>query len=541
MKKTKIRLFIICAVAVLMCGAFMGVLATADGAENGLFCASVKGAVQGTAQDAVSDTLPDTAQGTEQGALPDFEQETGDEPIIIYEQVIEVFASPQTYATARAKAVDQGMVDYMAQGCAAGLTDIPLYSKGYRITKNELYNTIRYMIYDYPELFYLENRYSYSYYGDYVYSYLPLYKYTGDARAAAVSEFNALLDAIMAHAPRFATDFEALLYYHDYIVANFEYDTSYQIYDAYTMLKQKKGVCQAYTLLYASILDRLGIENTAAISEDMNHVWNVVSLDGEWYFADLTWDDPIYDVKGRVCHYYFLCSEDFPSHHGWVFVDGEEKQFSDTYDEAFFKSIDCPMHVWDGGIYYLDPTNSYVMRIDTRTKEFTALFYVDTNAYIHGSGGAGYYGSFSGFCGYGNKLYYSEQNRLAATASIYEYNIETKQTTVLYTMQCEIGTAQSVYGLFSCSNTIYYLVADSPNDRTTGTLYSFEVERWDNTQPTIMDVNGDGEITNIDLVMLVRFLSGWEIEEFVHTNADVNCDDKINNRDAIALVAHLAA
>lgn len=511
MKRTGHILGVICVIAAVLCVASMCVFASAS--ESGYSAAKKEFAVSG---------------GYASG-----------EPLLIREEVVNLYDSPSVVSTGGV--VDRELAEHIAAGCKAGLEEIPIQSEGYSVSEADLKSCFLYMRYDHPEIFYLQNVYSYSYVGKDVYELYPRYDYSGAEREAAIAEYEAMLDSLCAHAPRFTSDFEALLYYHDYIVANFEYDTEYSIYDTYNMLKQRKGVCQAYTLLYAAVLDRLGIENTAAISEDMNHVWNVVSLDGEWYFADLTWDDPIYDVKGRVCHYYFLCSEDFPSHHGWVFVDGEEKQFSDTYDEAFFKSIDCPMHVWDGGIYYLDPTNSYVMRIDTRTKEFTALFYVDTNAYIHGSGGAGYYGSFSGFCGYANRLYYSEQNRLAATVSIYEYDIETKQTTVLYTMQCEIGTARSVYGLFSCSNTIYYLVADSPNDRTTGTLYSFEVERCDNTQPTIMDVNGDGEITNIDLVMLVRFLSGWEVDGFLRESADANADDKINNRDAIAIIRHLAA
>ena len=37
-------------------------------------------------------------------------------------------------------------------------------------------------------------------------------------------------------------------------------------------------------------------------SEVINHAWNLIKLDGEWYQVDVTWDDPVWDRLGRVCH-----------------------------------------------------------------------------------------------------------------------------------------------------------------------------------------------------------------------------------------------
>lgn len=47
------------------------------------------------------------------------------------------------------------------------------------------------------------------------------------------------------------------------------------------------------------------------------------------------------------------------------------------------------------------------------------------------------------------------------------------------------------------------------------------------------DVDGDGIVTNSDVTVLIRLLSGWNIDA---GNSDVNGDGKINNRDAISLI-----
>ncbi len=52
------------------------------------------------------------------------------------------------------------------------------------------------------------------------------------------------------------------------------------------------------------------------------------------------------------------------------------------------------------------------------------------------------------------------------------------------------------------------------------------------------DFDGDGTIANADITILIRYLSGWDIEVDVY---DLTGDCKINNRDAIALIVRLAA
>ena len=52
--------------------------------------------------------------------------------------------------------------------------------------------------------------------------------------------------------------------------------------------------------------------------DTMNHAWNLIVLNGQYYQVDVTWDDPTWDLIGRACHTYMFCSDDaFSGHSDW--------------------------------------------------------------------------------------------------------------------------------------------------------------------------------------------------------------------------------
>ncbi len=453
---------------------------------------------------------------------------------------------PELYLSAQSST--DSAKNYIISQLETASEEIAVYEHGYRVSVSELSDLMLEIIYERPDIFYLSREYGYSYTSDgSVYVLKPAYTHTGTALSEARTEYEQMIAKLTAMASKDWSELETALFYHDYIVSNFAYDSAtLSIADAYGMLKQKSGVCQAYTLLYADILNRLGINNTAAVSNTMSHVWSVIEIDGAWYHADLTWDDPLVngsDIKGRVYHNNFLCSPDAiaaTGHSDWVYADRKEHSFSSKYDNAFFKELVRPTHVHSTGIYYLDEADSYIKRYDTETNTATALFYIDSTAYVHGEN-TSYTKVQSGFCGYGGKLYYSAQQKNSGCVFIYEYDIGTAKTNLLYTIECAAGSAQSVYGMYSDGETICYLFADSPNDLASGTLYSFKVQVQTQEQSgLLMDTDGDGKITNCDLALLLRFLSGWKDTGIELRNADINGDSSITEADALALARSLA-
>lgn len=108
-----------------------------------------------------------------------------------------------------------------------------------------------------------------------------------------------------------------------------------------------------YTKAFACIANELGIPTVRLSSEEMNHAWNLVQVDGNWYEVDCTWDDTEgADMDYGFCSYkYFMRSEnDFANkcaHDGTDvigFYDGFDKNMADaavdkTYDNAWWVKL----------------------------------------------------------------------------------------------------------------------------------------------------------------------------------------------------------
>lgn len=110
-----------------------------------------------------------------------------------------------------------------------------------------------------------------------------------------------------------ATDFEKVKAVHDYIVLNGSYSskTKNSQYTTYTFLTEQKGVCQAYALLMYKMLAELKIDAkyVKGYSNNERHAWILVSVDGNWYHVDPTWNDPIGNKSDEVRYKYFMLTD----------------------------------------------------------------------------------------------------------------------------------------------------------------------------------------------------------------------------------------
>lgn len=155
-----------------------------------------------------------------------------------------------------------------------------------------------------------------------------------------------ILDLIIAEGMK---DVDKIKAVHDYIVLNTEY-----AYDEYLnqtlkdehfseegVLWEGKAVCQGYAYTFQLCMELLGIDSIIVEGEDLiskgNHAWNMVSIDGEWYHVDTTWDDPVPDRKDMIDYKYFLVTDEvLMKDHKW-----ETKRYpsctSDKYQYYVFQ------------------------------------------------------------------------------------------------------------------------------------------------------------------------------------------------------------
>lgn len=148
------------------------------------------------------------------------------------------------------------------------------------------------------------------------------YKYeyayrTGDTSGldAEDMDFYEGLKGYLDYAYQFDTPYEQEKAIHDYMVLNCVYaeghyidgQLSNDVWDYDGVFRYGQAVCQGYAVSFKLCMDILGIESQVILGNtpEGKHAWNAVKLDGEWYWVDVTWDDPVPDVEGQVRYLYF--------------------------------------------------------------------------------------------------------------------------------------------------------------------------------------------------------------------------------------------
>ena len=141
-------------------------------------------------------------------------------------------------------------------------------------------------------------------------------------------ELEAVVDKIISASPKNGSSYDKVLYLHDYIIDNTTYDDdAVTVIDsgnngvvlgatkAYGCLVEKKAICSGYSAAFQLLCGKLGINcclvSGTKKSESGPHQWNFLELDGEFYYIDLTWDDPVRRDGRSVKEYdYFLITSD---------------------------------------------------------------------------------------------------------------------------------------------------------------------------------------------------------------------------------------
>lgn len=187
---------------------------------------------------------------------------------------------------------------------------------------------------DHPEIFWI-NGYSYSYLDNMFLSssqkctvYIDNFDFWNLSfnKEEMKEELNREVDKVAEQALQSGGAFEQVKYVHDYLVNKITYDheatkytTEESIQDgfcyarsAYGALVKNSVVCAGYAKGFQIIMNRLGY-NCAYICGDTPlgyHAWNLIKLDNEYYWMDVTWDDVDSEDEIDVVYYNYFCVSD---------------------------------------------------------------------------------------------------------------------------------------------------------------------------------------------------------------------------------------
>ncbi len=262
------------------------------------------------------------------------------------------------------------------------------------------------------------------------------------------------------------SDAEKMLAVHDYFVYEYAYD--YDDYLAGTVPADSYrsgglfingvGVCQAYAYGYQYILCKLGLECYVTSSSSMDHAWNIVGLDGEYYHVDCTWDDPVADGLGMVRHSYFLLSDETISdasvtgqaHYGWD-LQTQLECTSKAYEEEYWNNAKSKIFFEGDSAYYIRRREIYQRDLSSgdeqRLASLESWYTWDRTGF--------YADAYSGLSVYNGDLYYNTRNELRRVS------MDGEEDVLIYTPDTENGF---VYGSKITGNELQYVIKQEPTD-----------------------------------------------------------------------------
>lgn len=324
---------------------------------------------------------------------------------------------------------------------------------------------------EHPDLYYVNGGFSYSMdaQNQVLYVYMTYNEGFDDAA------FDQAVKEALSVVKEGMTDLEKAIALHEYIVLNCEYDYENYlaeklpstVYSAYGVMVNRSAVCQGYALAYKMLLNMSGIECYMVSSGDMNHAWNLIKLDGQYYQVDTTWDDPVWDKFGLVHHaYMFVSDEAFGTesnvrgkHYGWVITKGSETvdltAEDSKYDNVFWTGSSSPL-VWSNHkYYYIDSSSkSICMRSSIDGTSSTILTDTDIEPWPAENGYV-YTGTFSGLFMIDDRLYFNTPYKICSVSV--EGGDVRDETDDLN------SSTQYVYGSAFCQGKVQYVLHEDPN------------------------------------------------------------------------------
>ncbi len=169
------------------------------------------------------------------------------------------------------------------------------------LTEEDIDRIFCYVLADHPEYFYVDG-YRYTKYSrmDKLIKITFSGSYTYDSQEcdARWKQIQEAAEALLARAPHGEDDYEKVRYVYETLIRNTDY-----VLDApdsqnlYSVLVNGASVCQGYAKATQYLLNHLGIPCVLVqgqVEPGEGHAWNLLCLDGEYYYMDTTWGDASY-------------------------------------------------------------------------------------------------------------------------------------------------------------------------------------------------------------------------------------------------------
>lgn len=227
--------------------------------------------------------------------------------------------SPEKYYYNQINDDDKKVYQEILEGVKTNTQEIFVHSKDADRT-NLIF---QYVLKDYPEIFWCDSSIKSTTYDDKEpYTIVtPAYLYGEEEKTARKAEIEAAVQECLSGIKTEDSDYEKILYIYEYIVNTVDYETDApDNQNICSVFINKKSVCAGYSRAAQYLLERLGVfctYVTGVTNDNENHAWNLVKCNGNYYYLDVTWGDPVFqetagepEISRDFISYDYMCCDD---------------------------------------------------------------------------------------------------------------------------------------------------------------------------------------------------------------------------------------
>lgn len=234
------------------------------------------------------------------------------------------------------------------------LTIIEHHAENIKVSTNDsdvLQKVFLYVHADHPEIYWIDG-YSYMRYSrgnEILYlTFSGKYTYTQEETKILQFSIDQYVGRCLSGISQNASDYDKVKYIYEYIIGHTEYVLdSPDNQNILSVFLNGESVCQGYAKAAQYLLEQLDVPCTMVVGKvesGEGHAWNLVQIDGAYYYMDPTWGDASYRLEGQP-----MQSTSMPISYEFLNITTEQLQMTHIIDSV----VPMPQCIATEANYYI--------------------------------------------------------------------------------------------------------------------------------------------------------------------------------------------